>query len=66
MKDDKVLVIESWTKQPNGTIAHDIVNKDELFAKYAEEHGFWIAIRDLKIDRSEWNRLQKLMQESDL
>lgn len=62
MSIDKVLVIEAWTKQPDGTVTGEILNKDDLFAQYADKHGFWIAIRDLKVDRSEWDRLTKLMR----
>lgn len=35
----------------------------EKFINYAKKKGFWIAVRDLKIERAEWVRLQKFMRE---
>jgi hypothetical protein len=34
----------------------------DKFAVYADKHGFWVAIRDFKIERSEWDKLLKMMR----
>ncbi|KRE56575.1 hypothetical protein [Paenibacillus sp. Soil750] len=59
---DKVLLKEAWTKQPFGIIGYEILNEDQIFVEYAYKYGFRVAVRDLKIDRSEWDRLIKLMR----
>ncbi|OAS14988.1 hypothetical protein [Paenibacillus oryzisoli] len=59
---DKVVLKEALTKQPFGIIGYEILNEDQIFVEYANKYGFRVAVRDLKIARSEWDRLIKLMR----
>ncbi|MDR6552865.1 hypothetical protein [Paenibacillus qinlingensis] len=62
MSADKILLHEALTNQPFGIIGYEVLNEDQIFVEYANKYGFRVAIRDLKIDRSERMRLIKLMR----